>query len=694
MYINGLNIDGNKLNFLSKIAGNGTGNEDLSLFSKLSDIDSEMITDYLKKGFSAYSVISKLLNFCGVSNADDEIKELLKEQFKEMIDEAEENLREAENKDSVQDETAVEEVPAVQDEVLPDEIADVEGQNADGENKLVQNPISEDYADWNLEDTGNIFNSDTTKENFLEQFNALNEQNTEENTFSQYVSAINEAGAEKFFDILDENQDGQLDEAEISVLISADGNEKSISAVEFNNIFNKLVPEEPSEPLEETLSPSKSEDIPSEGPSVTPSETPPAVSEEPVISSDTPSVTPASQTPQTASPSGSTSSPSSTSTDDSALNTPETKKETVEDLVKQKQDIITEADTKIGDLNKQIDDLINNSEIEQQLKDDYNNAKDVYDTNQKSIKENKTAIEGYEKDIHGIDTSIAALDGEKSTLETNTDDPEVNQKNTARKAEIESKIAQLNTEKEKLEEKKTELEQSNTKLEQDATGLKETLDKAYTAVQEALPDEVKTQIDDLKTQIQTLETEKTAKVSELDSKIQTLKTQEIQESRKSGETVGKLASNSVGAKIVDDALKYLGYNEKDGSYKKFSTGDYGWCADFVTYVVKEVAQQMGMSDAEIKQLRTHLGASPYKLRTRNPEHYLTDKSQFQSQVQPGMAFICGGSGTSGEHTGLVLEVYDDGTFLTVEGNHDNKVTKVRRKLSDMKGFVDFTYLFK
>ena len=62
----------------------------------------------------------------------------------------------------------------------------------------------------------------------------------------------------------------------------------------------------------------------------------------------------------------------------------------------------------------------------------------------------------------------------------------------------------------------------------------------------------------------------------------------------------------------------------------------------------------------------------------------------QNQLQPGMAFIMPGSGSSGQHTGFVVEVYDDGTFLTIEGNSGNMVKQNRRKLSEMYGFVDFS----
>ena len=150
----------------------------------------------------------------------------------------------------------------------------------------------------------------------------------------------------------------------------------------------------------------------------------------------------------------------------------------------------------------------------------------------------------------------------------------------------------------------------------------------------------------------------------------------------------------MGAKFVQDALQYLGM--KGGS--KFSTGDYGWCADFVTYVVKEVATALGMSKEEVKDLRNnHLGASPQKLVKKNQEHVIetSDLSakELSNLIQPCMAFICKGGGQPSQHTGFVAEVYNDGTFLTIEGNNGNMVRQNRRNIKDMYRFVDFSYLF-
>ena len=607
--------------------------EDFALFA--ANVNSETIKSQLLSGLSEDSVLSQLLMLSGVDKQDRDAVDMLTEEYTELIE-------------------------AVQKEI--------EQEASEPTEDNLQN-IPENTENWNLEDTGNIFDENITRENFLQNLDALNQTTEEENYFSQYLNAINEVGGENFFNTLDANSDGILDKTELETLINTDKYGASISAEEFNNIINQIQTTE------------ESTDIPA------PTQPESTVETTPVTQNT--DVTPDEKTKK------SHHSGSSDSSSNDVQDKNEPPKETLAELMKQKQQVISDADSQIKDLNIQIDVLINESTADEQLKTDYKNAKDAYAANETGIAENNTKIDNYEKDIHDIDTSLAALDGELSTLDTNTDDAEVNKKNSDRKAEINSQITELKNKKTKLEEEKQALEQSNSDLKSKTSGLQTTVDNTYSALQAALSDDTKQKISDLKSQIAAVEADKASKVQELDSKIQTLKAEEIKDSKESGEAVGRMASNPVGAKFVEDALKYLG--TKGGS--QFSTGDYGWCADFVTYVVKEVARNNGMSKEEVKQLgHEHLGASPQKLVKKNKSNVIEasgkSASELANTIQPGMAFICKGGGASGQHTGFVAEVYPDGTFLSIEGNHGNKVCQVRRNLTDMYRFVDFTYLFK
>lgn len=145
-----------------------------------------------------------------------------------------------------------------------------------------------------------------------------------------------------------------------------------------------------------------------------------------------------------------------------------------------------------------------------------------------------------------------------------------------------------------------------------------------------------------------------------------------------------------GENIVSTASQYLGYNEANGSYKLFTNGrKEAWCADFVSYVVKEAAERSG------KQAPSGFGSAAVEdLRQwgKNNQCYLqtegaANKSKTIAQnVKPGDVVIFK-NGTS--HTGIVKEVHADGSITTIEGNTSDRVAERRYSANDYKisGFV-------
>ena len=113
-------------------------------------------------------------------------------------------------------------------------------------------------------------------------------------------------------------------------------------------------------------------------------------------------------------------------------------------------------------------------------------------------------------------------------------------------------------------------------------------------------------------------------------------------------------------------MKYLGYNESNGSYLKFTNGDeIAWCAAFVTYVVKETLgadTPSGFGSNAVSGLRDWGNANG---------RYIS-RSQW-SQVKPGDIMIQKENGAS--HTGIVTKVDPDGTIHTIEGNTSNMVAE-------------------
>lgn len=141
-------------------------------------------------------------------------------------------------------------------------------------------------------------------------------------------------------------------------------------------------------------------------------------------------------------------------------------------------------------------------------------------------------------------------------------------------------------------------------------------------------------------------------------------------------TQRKSSNSNLGNSIVNTALKYKGYNEKDGSYKKFTGGrSEAWCADFVTYVTKEAFRANG------KSVPTGFGSPAVKnLKQWGKDNncYITDVSK----AKPGDVVIFNKS-----HTGIVKEVRD-GKVYTIEGNTSKGTVAERTHTSkDINGFV-------
>lgn len=145
----------------------------------------------------------------------------------------------------------------------------------------------------------------------------------------------------------------------------------------------------------------------------------------------------------------------------------------------------------------------------------------------------------------------------------------------------------------------------------------------------------------------------------------------------------------LGASFTDNALQYIGYNESDGSYRKF-TNSKEWCADFVTYIVKDTYNKKG--------LKTPDGFGSH--RVEELKQWGIDNNKFfeiankpnkgkliAENVNVGDILILRENGAS--HTGFVTKVNSDGTFETIEGNRSDKVGKARYSPNyhEISGFV-------
>ena len=129
------------------------------------------------------------------------------------------------------------------------------------------------------------------------------------------------------------------------------------------------------------------------------------------------------------------------------------------------------------------------------------------------------------------------------------------------------------------------------------------------------------------------------------------------------------------SKIVEKAKSYLGYNEKDGSYKKFTNGRAeAWCADFATYVARE-------SGANI----------PHFSSVSQILNWGRKNNKFSTTAKVGDIIIFKGNNKNGKqvsHTGIVTKI-ENGKVYTIEGNTSDKVGERSYALNDSKitGYV-------
>ncbi len=133
----------------------------------------------------------------------------------------------------------------------------------------------------------------------------------------------------------------------------------------------------------------------------------------------------------------------------------------------------------------------------------------------------------------------------------------------------------------------------------------------------------------------------------------------------------------LGKSIIKTAAKYIGYNEANGSYKKFTNGrTEAWCADFVTYVTKEAFKAAGKTlpagfgSASVSGLRDWGIKTGRYMQTSGKSN---KSSLIAKNVKPGDIIIFKDQGAS--HTGIVEKVDSNGTIHTIEGNTSDRVAR-------------------
>ena len=136
----------------------------------------------------------------------------------------------------------------------------------------------------------------------------------------------------------------------------------------------------------------------------------------------------------------------------------------------------------------------------------------------------------------------------------------------------------------------------------------------------------------------------------------------------------------------------IGYHEEGNNWTKYAKDldaisyfngakqNIAWCCTFTSWCIWKASDPDPKGTAlaaQYQPTRDNCGCG-----VKYNAGYYKNKGKFFSTPEEGDVFFTKGYG----HTGFVLKVNGDGTFTTIEGNHNDAVGSTTRKVSDMEGF--------
>lgn len=277
-----------------------------------------------------------------------------------------------------------------------------------------------------------------------------------------------------------------------------------------------------------------------------------------------------------------------------------------------------------------------------------------------------------------IDAQIAALEGQVQAARTAEEQAKEELENSKEKLEaLESEKANLEGELEALNAEKEQFEA--TILQQIGPNIAEAMNN-YNNAKNNLNEYKQTAAQNAKTRIENAQNE----VSEIEKVIT--------DNKNRSDSI-EYSPNIMGKNIVQEALKYLDYNEANGKADEFlykwhsSSRQTGWCAAFVSYVMEQVSKN---TSSEIPNWYQEIENQYWQVNV----HRAAEKAGAlieQDQAQSGdiVLFDYDGDGTM-QHIGIVYAIEGD-TMYTIEGNSGNRVKVNEYDLTNPKN-QNITYV--
>lgn len=277
-----------------------------------------------------------------------------------------------------------------------------------------------------------------------------------------------------------------------------------------------------------------------------------------------------------------------------------------------------------------------------------------------------------------IDAQIAALEGQVQAARTAEEQAKEELENSKEKLEaLEGEKANLEGELETLNAEKEQFEA--TILQQIGPNIAEAMNN-YNNAKNSLNEYKQTAAQNAKTRIDAAQNE----VSEIEKVIT---------DNKNRSASIEFSPNIMGKNIVQEALKYLDYNEANGKADEFlykwhsSSRQTGWCAAFVSYVMEQVSKN---TNSEVPNWYQEIENQYWQVNV----HRAAEKAGAlieQDQAQSGdiVLFDYDGDGTM-QHIGIVYAI-EGNTMYTIEGNSGNRVKVNEYDLTNPKN-QNITYV--
>ena len=277
-----------------------------------------------------------------------------------------------------------------------------------------------------------------------------------------------------------------------------------------------------------------------------------------------------------------------------------------------------------------------------------------------------------------IDAQIAALEGQVQAARTAEEQAKEELENSKEKLEaLEGEKDNLEGELETLSAEKEQFEASI--LQQIGPNIAEAMNN-YNNAKNNLNEYKQTAAQNAKTRIDAAQNE----VSEIEKVIT---------DNKNRSASIEFSPNIMGKNIVQEALKYLDYNEANGKADEFlykwhsSSRQTGWCAAFVSYVMEQVSKN---TNSEVPNWYQEIENQYWQVNV----HRAAEKAGAlieQDQAQSGdiVLFDYDGDGTM-QHIGIVYAI-EGNTMYTIEGNSGNRVKVNEYDLTNPKN-QNITYV--